>query len=327
MRLANSLTSLVCDLEAASLPASMSTWFAVTTMAAICASLGPSAAAAAVVRHRLVAITTPIILIIKLLTLGSCDAHVRHPPLYAASFRCRELDAARLRCVSSGGRSRERPALCEDSRDDTIAPFAPELEDIAGRQVELTRQRLAQHPAGPEQTRPHGRFGDRKTRRGLGHRQLLELPQSEHTTKCHRQFVDLALQQAPHVRSRGGLLRRLGRFLEHSVRSAAGRVGSHFVEVHDDSVAVTLASKRERLVDDDARQPRRELCVGAKVGDVAIRGEICFLQNILGVSGVLENGASNTKEPAVVAAHQEFERAFVVTPDAPCKLCIVDRSV
>src|SRR2546430_8309815 len=76
MRLANSLTSWVCDLEAASLPASMSTWFAVTTMAAICASLGASAAAAAVVRHRLVAITTPIILMIKLLTLnGSGDAY------------------------------------------------------------------------------------------------------------------------------------------------------------------------------------------------------------------------------------------------------------
>src|SRR5437868_4177263 len=70
MRSANSLTSLVCDLEAASLPASMSTWFAVTTMAAICASLGPSAAAAAVVRHRLVAITTPIILMIRLLGTG-----------------------------------------------------------------------------------------------------------------------------------------------------------------------------------------------------------------------------------------------------------------
>src|SRR5256885_11577103 len=70
MRAANSLTCWVCDLEAASLPASMSTWFAVTTMAAICASLGPSAAAAAVVRHRLVAITTPIILMIRLLGTG-----------------------------------------------------------------------------------------------------------------------------------------------------------------------------------------------------------------------------------------------------------------
>src|SRR5207249_8635263 len=44
----NAWTSLLVDLDSASLPASMSTWFAVTTIAAICASVGPLVWAAAV---------------------------------------------------------------------------------------------------------------------------------------------------------------------------------------------------------------------------------------------------------------------------------------
>src|SRR6185295_6521267 len=43
----NSCTSLVFDFSFASLPASMSTWLAVTTIAAIWASLGPPSAAKA----------------------------------------------------------------------------------------------------------------------------------------------------------------------------------------------------------------------------------------------------------------------------------------
>src|ERR687890_223378 len=60
MRCANSLTSLLLDFDAASLPASMSTWLAVTTIAAICASFGPADCASTpdVARARTVATTT-----------------------------------------------------------------------------------------------------------------------------------------------------------------------------------------------------------------------------------------------------------------------------
>src|SRR5256885_15398508 len=103
MRLAISLTSWVCAWEAASLPASMSTWFAVTTMAAICASLGASAAAATVVRHRLVAITTPIILMIKLLTLnGSGDAYAP-TGIRSGGGVVRFRAVARARAARAGG--------------------------------------------------------------------------------------------------------------------------------------------------------------------------------------------------------------------------------
>src|SRR5439155_25569342 len=51
MRLANAFTSLLADVESASLPASMSTWLAVTTIDAICASFGAWAATTVAARN------------------------------------------------------------------------------------------------------------------------------------------------------------------------------------------------------------------------------------------------------------------------------------
>src|SRR5262252_5363602 len=94
MRCANSLTSGDCAFDFANLPASMSTWLAVTTMAAICASVGPLPCAAAPkararsVKHRVA------------VNLMSVPAAARH---HAPTYRLRELERLfHVRCRDSG---------------------------------------------------------------------------------------------------------------------------------------------------------------------------------------------------------------------------------
>ena len=89
--------------------------------------------------------------------------------------------------------------------------------------------------------------------------------------------------------------------------SAVGR----FVERHDDTLAPRLAQRLQRLVDDDAREPRRDGRVAAELADMAIRGYISLLQRILGAAVVLEDRARGPVEAPVVASHQRGERGRV----------------
>src|SRR4029077_11299803 len=118
MRCANSCTSLDCALDFASLPASISTWFAVTTIAAICGSLGalPWAQAALTPRAHSSAADVTVILLIH--TPSGNDVWAGR--LAAASFaaaheiRCHEAQicfrASRRRQLQSGAQLQRRAA-------------------------------------------------------------------------------------------------------------------------------------------------------------------------------------------------------------------------
>src|SRR5712672_637469 len=143
MRWANSRTSLLCDFEMASLPASTSTVFAVTTMAAICGSVGPSACAAAAARPRLIAIANPIFFMRVLLMWNHTQLPVRAKAHSGCTlFALLALDAAPAPGVpGAGAPTRGRwPGLGD-------APGPPPRPDRSAR------HRSGRHPPWPDQAR------------------------------------------------------------------------------------------------------------------------------------------------------------------------------
>src|SRR5687768_8612572 len=79
---------------------------------------------------------------------------------------------------------------CQDGAHDSVAPFAVELEGIARRYVDVSRQRLPEERTCAKQTRPDR---GRRNAQALGHvfgRHLLDLAHDEHRPKDRRQFVD-----------------------------------------------------------------------------------------------------------------------------------------
>src|SRR4029077_7728668 len=91
----NARTSFECALELASLPASMSTWLAVTTIAATCGSVGPPAAQAPVAPMAQSVIRTPVM---TLIAVSSC---LEFPDTAAGAWRAvgHTLDAASVPSV------------------------------------------------------------------------------------------------------------------------------------------------------------------------------------------------------------------------------------
>ena len=61
------------------------------------------------------------------------------------------------------------------------------------------------------------------------------------------------------------------------------------------------------MVDEDAGKPRADRGVAAEVADVAISGDVGFLQRVLGAAVVFQDGARGAVKPPVVAAHQRAE--------------------
>jgi hypothetical protein len=81
-----------------------------------------------------------------------------------------------------------------------------------------------------------------------------------------------------------------------------------------------LVQPRDRFVDRDAHQPRRELRVAAKVSHRPVRLQIGLLHCVLGLSLVLEDAACGAVEHLVMALHQDPECPVVFARDALRKL-------
>jgi len=86
--------------------------------------------------------------------------------------------------------------------------------------------------------------------------------------------------------------------------------------LNDFSPAVALASAPDRLVYDDANQPRGELGVAAKISDRAVREQPGFLHRILRLGIVLQDAARRAVEHLVMPVHQHLECILVAGRDA-----------
>ena len=104
-------------------------------------------------------------------------------------------------------------------------------------------------------------------------------------------------------------------------------VGGQVAKGHDNPLAMPAATSGEGLVDDDPRQPGRQLRVRAELSRVAIGGKVGLLQNVFCVRLVFENCASDAIEGAIIAPHHRFKSGLVVARNAAHELGVVDRRI
>jgi hypothetical protein len=162
----------------------------------------------------------------------------------------------------------------------------------------------------------------RLERRGdLVDRHFLDRAHQEHRAERVGQGVDLPLEHRARLGAHRRALGRLGGARVVVVRRLV-EVGA---AIHPDHLRgpLALAPARDRLVDDDARQPGRELRVAAKAADRAVREQVSFLDCILGLGVVAENRARRAVEPLVVPPHHQLQRIAVAARDASGELEIV----
>src|SRR5215831_18149935 len=186
MSSANFLTSALAAFDDASLPASMSTWLAVTTMEAICASLGDCANAAVDRVSRAVANSERVVM------------HVGCTRMAGRSRR------------SAPGVGLHTGKRGQHGGDDTIAARAVEAEDAAARRVHVAIQRLAQQRTRAEEARTHRRLWDPERLGRLAGRHLLDFAHHEHRAERFGQLVDATFDHLAHLAAQGGIGRRLG---------------------------------------------------------------------------------------------------------------------
>jgi hypothetical protein len=63
----------------------------------------------------------------------------------------------------------------------------------------------------------------------------------------------------------------------------------------------------ERLVRNDAHQPCAEACLGPEIRKRPVGLEVRFLERVLGVLVVAQDGARGAEKRSVVPAHQHLE--------------------
>jgi hypothetical protein len=71
------------------------------------------------------------------------------------------------------------------------------------------------------------------------------------------------------------------------------------------------AAFHERGVNDNAREPRRELRPPLEALEVAVRGEQSILQSVLGILGIPEHTERGLEQRAVVAAEKRLNRLSI----------------
>lgn len=181
---------------------------------------------------------------------------------------------------SVGGRTWRRSPR-QHPRHDTIAALPGEAEHVDRRHVHVTRQRLAQQRARPEQACAHRRGRDRQTFSGLFHRHILYLAHDEYRTECCRELIDSALERATDLGAQRGGRGRFATFIGHVGLRWVWFGSASILKGHHNAVALVLAQARERLIDDDACKPRRQPRRAAKFVDVAIGIEVGVLERVL----------------------------------------------
>src|SRR5215467_12034615 len=92
-------------------------------------------------------------------------------------------------------------------RDDSIAVQATEFVEITLGQIDLPCQSLAQQTLGAEVAHAHGFLRDPECLRRFRYAQFFDRTQHEHYPQRLRQSADLALENAAHLRSSGGVVR------------------------------------------------------------------------------------------------------------------------
>src|SRR5215467_9364866 len=96
------------------------------------------------------------------------------------------------------------------ARVDSIAVQAAEFVEITLGQIDLPCQSLSQQTLGTKVAHAHGFLRDPECLCRFRYAQFFHRTQHEHDTQRLRQSADLALEDAPHLRSRGSVVRTLG---------------------------------------------------------------------------------------------------------------------
>ncbi len=115
----------------------------------------------------------------------------------------------RVRDRTAKGPPASLPHFLQHPGNDPVAAGAVEGEHVAFGHVDVLGQRFAQHAARAEMARAHGGFGNVEAARRFLDAQFLHATQHEHGAEGFRQFVQLALQHRPQLRTQQRAVRRL----------------------------------------------------------------------------------------------------------------------
>ena len=120
--------------------------------------------------------------------------------------------------------------------------------------------------------------------------------------------------------------RRFDRLLGLGAQRRLTAAAVLIIEQRDDAVALAAAQARQRLVDDDARQPGRQPGVAAELGQMPVRRDVGVLQRVLRIGVVLQDRPRDAEQRAVVAPHHRLEGRLVMVGNATNQLGVARRS-
>jgi hypothetical protein len=193
--------------------------------------------------------------------------------------------------------------------DDPVAADAGERKRVFQREIHLARERIAQQRPRAEKSRAHRGFGNAQRRGDFLHRHLLHGAQHEHGAERFGQVQDVRFHRAADLGTAGdevGLLVGIG--FHAGFRFD---VGCRRRRVEKDDVGCTPAQALERLVHDDAHEPRGQLRVVAELPQRAPGAQVRLLYRIFGFRVTLQDAAGRAEEQPVVAPHDGLESARV----------------
>jgi hypothetical protein len=178
--------------------------------------------------------------------------------------------------------------------NNAIAARSGKTEDICRGRIDVTRERLSQQRAGPEETRANGCRRDTEGGGSFVDRHVFDVTHDEDRAKSDRQLVDSTFEDVPDFRAQGGCRWRF-RLLVHGIHLRRFIVATRIAEGDDHAFAPVLPQAHQRLIDDDSSEPGAQARVAAKFADAPERNQVGILQDVFGVFIGLENRSRNAE--------------------------------
>src|SRR6185312_9764611 len=240
-------------------------------------------------------------------------------PRLAVCPDARELDARRCQRFPRGRRKFAK--ALHDRVGDAAATRILEGKHVFEDRADLRLERGAQLAAGAVQPRLHGFGKNAQHRRGFLDAHLLDRARQQDEAELLGQAVDrffeeaadLALRQRPLGIGVRAVLRQLHRF---------GARNSALADCVPIDGWAAPAQPRQRLVDDDARQPGADARLAAKSAQLRECLEIGVLKRVLGLGIVAQNAARDAIEAAIVPLDDGADRLLLARAGASDKVAL-----